>query len=257
VTFLIDIDRTQYSDLYCKPGVQGCNVTEISTKNLPGSEARNGYSEQRQDMVENQLRRRGVKDERVLAAMASVPRHEFVPAREQDLAYSDEPLGIGSGQTISQPYIVASMTAALRLTGTERVLEIGTGSGYQAAVLALVAKEVHSIESRPELAECAAERLQRLGFNNVHVHVGDGTLGLKEFAPFDAVLVAAAAPALPEPLLEQLGEGGRMIVPVGTEDQQQLILVTRHGNEFSSGRRESCRFVPLVGRYGWKAWGLL
>ena len=231
-------------------------MTETNTKNLAGSEARNSYVEERQEMVANQLRRRGVRDERVLAAMASVPRHEFVPPQLRDLAYSDEPLGIGCGQTISQPYIVASMTAALGLTATERALEVGTGSGYQAAVLSLVAKEVHSIEFRPELAKSAAERLQRLEFHNVQVHSGDGTLGLKESAPFDGILVAAAAPALPEPLLEQLREGGRMIVPVGTEDQQQLILVTRHGNEFSPERREACRFVPLVGRYGWKDWEL-
>ena len=183
--------------------------------------------------------------------------HEFVPPQLRDLAYSDEPLGIGGGQTISQPYIVASMTAALALSGSERVLEVGTGSGYQAAVLSLLAKEVYSMESRAELAASAAERLQRLGFHNAHVHFGDGTLGLKEAAPFDAILVAAAAPSVPRPLLEQLADGGRMIVPVGSEEQQHLVLVTRHGTVFSEERHEGCRFVPLVGAHGWKDWNLL
>lgn len=215
------------------------------------------YTEQREAMVETQIRERGVKDERVLQAMATVPRHEFVPPQSRGMAYADEPLAIGAGQTISQPYIVASMTEALQLSGSERVLEIGTGCGYQAAVLSLLSREVYSVECRAELAKSAAERLQRLGFHNVHVHCGDGSLGLKEFAPFDAILVAAAAPSLPEPLLDQLNEGGRMIAPIGTEEHQQLLLVTRHGNDYSSERREPCRFVPLVGRHGWKNWELL
>jgi len=203
-------------------------------------------------MVETQLRKRGVKDEGVLRAMAAVPRHEFVPLQSVSSAYADEPLSIGGGQTISQPYIVAAMTEALQLRGSERVLEIGTGSGYQAAVLSLLTHEVYSVECRPELARSAADRLQRLGYQNAHVHCGDGTLGLKEFAPYDAILVAAAAPSLPDPLLEQLNEGGRMIAPIGTEEHQQLLLLTRHGNNYASERREGCRFVPLLGRYGWK-----
>jgi protein-L-isoaspartate(D-aspartate) O-methyltransferase len=215
------------------------------------------YLELRVAMIETQLRKRGVKDECVLRAMATVPRHEFVPAQSRELAYADEPLAIGGGQTISQPYIVAAMTEALHLCGSERVLEIGTGCGYQAAVLSLLSREVYSIECRPELARTAAERLQRLGYLNVHVHCGDGTLGLKEFAPYDAILVAAAAPALPKPLLEQLSEGGRMIAPVGSEEHQELVLVSRHGHDFTSQYREGCRFVPLVGRYGWKDWELL
>jgi len=215
------------------------------------------YLELRETMVETQLRKRGVKDEGVLRAMAAVPRHEFVPPQSVSLAYADEPLPIGGGQTISQPYIVAAMTEALQLRGSERVLEIGTGSGYQAAVLSLLCQEIYSIECRPELARSAAERLQRLGFHNAHVHCGDGTLGLKEFAPYDAILVAAAAPSLPEPLLEQLNEGGRMIAPIGTEEHQQLLLLTRHGNNYDSERGEGCRFVPLIGRYGWKDWELL
>lgn len=236
-------------------GDTGCRVAEIDTKSAP--QPGNGYAERRVAMVETQIRKRGVKDERVLRAMATVPRHEFVPPPLRELAYADEPLGIGGGQTISQPYIVASMTAALELCGSERVLEIGTGCGYQAAVLALLAREVFSIECRAELAKTAAERLYQLGFPNVHVHCGDGSMGLKEFAPFDGILVAAAAPSFPEPLLEQLGEGGRMIAPIGKEDHQQLLLVTRHGQNYSSERREPCRFVPLVGRHGWKAWELL
>jgi protein-L-isoaspartate(D-aspartate) O-methyltransferase len=232
-------------------------VVENHANNLPAPEAHDPFAEQRHAMVETQLRKRGVKDERVLRAMAQVPRHEFVPPQFRDSAYSDEPLSIGGGQTISQPYIVASMSAALGLTGSEKVLEVGTGSGYQAAVLSLLAKDVYSIEARSQLAQSAAERLQRLGFRNVHVHSGDGTLGLKESAPFDAILVAAAAPAAPQPLLEQLTDGGRMIVPIGSEEQQYLVLFTRHGNDFTSARREGCRFVPLVGRYGWKEWELL
>ncbi len=215
------------------------------------------YLEQRAEMVETQLRKRGINDAAVLRAMTSVPRHEFVPEHSRRSAYADEPLAIGGGQTISQPYIVAAMTAALGLTGSEKVLEIGTGCGYQAAVLSLLSREVYSIEYRPELARTASERLERLGFTNVHVHCGDGTLGLKEFAPYDAVLVAAAAPTLPEPLLEQLHEKtGRMIVPIGGEDQQRLLLVRRHGYEYTSEEHERCRFVPLLGRYGWKEWGI-
>jgi len=236
---------------------RGCRVADINSKTPYEPPPESGYAAERKNMVETQLRKRGIRDERVLEAMSIVPRHEFVPPQLRPAAYADEPLGIGGGQTISQPYIVASMSAALRLSGTEHVLEIGTGSGYQAAVLSLLVREVYTIESRPELAKSALERLQVLGFDNVHVHSGDGTLGLKELAPFDAILVAAAAPALPEPLLEQLREGGRMIVPIGPEEHQHLVLVTRRGQEFLSEQRESCRFVPLRGRHGWKDWELL
>jgi protein-L-isoaspartate(D-aspartate) O-methyltransferase len=229
-------------------------VAEINTTGTQAPEPVDRYTEQREAMIEKQLRRRGVKDERVLQAMATVPRHEFVPSQFRDAAYSDEPLGIGGGQTISQPYIVASMSAALGLSGSEKVLEIGTGSGYQAAILSLLAREVCSVEFRPELAKSAAERLQHLGFHNVHVHCGDGSMGLRELAPFEAILIAAAAPSLPQPLLEQLSDHGRLIAPIGPEEQQTLVLVTRHGNEYVSERREGCRFVPLVGRHGWKDW---
>jgi protein-L-isoaspartate(D-aspartate) O-methyltransferase len=206
----------------------------------------------RRAMIETQLRRRGIHETRVLAAMGAVPRHEFVPPDFRKRAYEDAPLPIGDGQTISQPYIVAAMTVALRLRGYERVLEIGTGCGYQAAVIASLAKEIFTIEYRSELATSAAERLARLGYANVHVHCGDGTLGLPEFAPFDAILVAAAAPAAPAPLLAQLAEGGRMVVPVGSMENQELQLVERVNDEFHTIMLEGCRFVPLVGAHGWK-----
>jgi protein-L-isoaspartate(D-aspartate) O-methyltransferase len=210
------------------------------------------FAAQRREMIEKQLRRRGVNDTRVLAAMSAVPRQEFVPQQFRQKAYEDEPLPIGEGQTISQPYIVAAMTAALRLKGDERVLEIGTGCGYQAAVLSHLAKSVFTIECRSELAASAAERLNRLGYANVHVHCGDGTLGLPEFAPFDAILVAAAAPQVPEPLQSQLAESGRLIVPIGGTEDQELQLITREGNTFCKTVLDGCRFVPLVGYHGWK-----
>ena len=232
-------------------------MTENNAKNWDKTPPEDSYSDSRKSMVEVQIRRRGVADERVLRAMATVPRHEFVPAQSKDEAYSDEPLPIGGGQTISQPYIVAAMTAALHLTGTERVLDIGTGSGYQAAVLSLLSREVFGVECRSDLARSAAELLQRLGFENAHVHCGDGSLGLKEFAPYDAILVAAAAPSFPQPLLEQLGDGGRIIAPIGMEDHQQLMLVTRRGGSYFMEHREPCRFVPLLGQHGWKNWTIL
>lgn len=209
------------------------------------------YAAARNAMVEEQIRRRGIEDDRVLRAMRSVPRERFIPAELAARAYADEPLPIGGGQTISQPYMVAAMTAALQLGGMERVLEIGTGCGYQAAVMAYLAREVHTVEFRPELAEAASERLRMLDYFNVTVHVGDGSSGLAEFAPYDAILVAAAAPAVPQPLLHQLAEGGRMIVPVGTEDMQALVYARRSGSEFVIQKREACRFVPLLGRHGW------
>jgi protein-L-isoaspartate(D-aspartate) O-methyltransferase len=210
------------------------------------------YAPQRAEMIEKQLRRRGIEDRQVLAAMLAVPRHEFVPEELRSRAYEDVPLPIGSGQTISQPYIVAAMTSALRLQPTDRVLEIGTGCGFQAAVLSLLAKEVFSIELRPELASAASKKLAQLGYADVHVHCGDGTFGLPEFAPFDAILVAAAAPVVPEPLLAQLAEGGRMIVPVGDADNQELQLIEKHAGAFSTKMMEGCRFVPLLGHHAWQ-----
>src|SRR5947209_3797434 len=182
----------------------------------PGQSERSAeeYLADRRTMVGNQLRRRGIKEPAVLQAMGSVSRHEFVPAEFRYRAYEDVPLPIGEGQTISQPYMVASIAAALRLTDGERVLEVGAGCGYQAAVLAILAKEVFAIEYRSDLAAAAAERLKRLGYTNVHIHCGDGTVGLPEFAPFDAIVISAAPPAAPAPLLAQLSATGRMVVPV-------------------------------------------
>ncbi len=210
------------------------------------------YAAQRVEMIEKQVRRRGVTDPAVLAAMQAVPRHEFVAEEIRSNAYADAPLPIGGGQTISQPYIVAAMTAALHLRASDKVLEIGTGCGYQAAVLACLAKDVFTIERRPELASSACARLARLGYSNAHVHCGDGTLGLPEFAPFDAILVAAAAPAIPRPLLAQLAEGGRMILPLGGVEHQELQLIEKHGDAFPTKMLEGCRFVPLVGYHGWQ-----
>jgi len=217
-----------------------------------GDSNEDAFAAQRAEMLEKQLRRRGVTDSGVLAAMAAVRREEFVPQEFRPRAYEDAPLPIGEGQTISQPYIVAAMTAALHLTGDERVLEIGTGCGYQAAILSHLAKIVFTIESHSELAAAATARLERLGYENIHVHCGDGTLGLPEFAPFDAILVAAAAPAVPEPLRSQLAERGRMILPVGDAENQELRLIERVGNSFQTHTLEPCRFVPLVGCHGWK-----
>lgn len=210
------------------------------------------YAPQRAEMVEKQLRRRGIRNGAVLAVMLAVPRHEFVPLELRARAYEDAPLPIGSGQTISQPYIVAAMTAALRLQPHDRVLEIGTGCGYQAAVVSRLAKEVFTIERQPELASAASEKLSQLGYSNVHVHCGDGTLGLPDFAPFDAILVAAAAPAVPKPLLAQLSEGGRMIIPVGDAENQELHLIEKRDGTFPTRMLEGCRFVPLVGFHGWQ-----
>lgn len=217
-----------------------------------GDSDEDAFAAQRMEMLEKQLRRRGVTDSGVLAAMAAVRREEFVPKEFRPRAYEDAPLPIGEGQTISQPYIVAAMTASLHLTGDERVLEIGTGCGYQAAILSHLAKIVFTIESHSELAAAATARLARLGYENIHVHCGDGTLGLPEFAPFDAILVAAAAPAVPEPLRSQLAERGRMILPVGDAENQELRLIERVGNSFQTHTLEPCRFVPLVGCHGWK-----
>jgi protein-L-isoaspartate(D-aspartate) O-methyltransferase len=214
--------------------------------------ARERFAEDRRQMVENQIRKRGITDEGVLRAMATVPRHEFVPPLWVNQAYRDEPLPIGHGQTISQPYIVAAMVASLALTGSENVLEIGTGCGYQAAVVSLLADQVHSVEILPELAQSAAERLRRLGYSNVHVHAGDGTLGWPASSPYDAILIAAAAPAVPEPLLQQLAESGRLIAPVGEADEQELQLITKREGQWHYKQGGPCRFVPLMGRYGWQ-----
>ena len=203
----------------------------------------------RHQMVRSQIRGRGVTDRRVLAALAGVPRHLFVPATVAYAAYDDGPLPIGLGQTISQPYIVALMTAALAPRRTHRVLEIGTGSGYQAAVLARIVREVHTVERLASLATAAEERLARLGVRNVVFHLGDGSEGWPDAAPFDGILVGAAAPAIPQPLLDQLAVGGRLVVPVGDLGWQTLTVVERNADGLRTRTEGSCRFVPLIGRH--------
>ena len=206
----------------------------------------------RNRMVEEQLRARGIRDERVLSAMRKVPREIFVAPEDAANAYGDSPLPIGAGQTISQPYIVAAMLEKLELRPEDRVLEVGTGTGYEAAILGELAAEVWTMERQPELVDKARETLQRHGYNNVHVVQGDGSRGLPEHAPFNKILVAAAAPRVPEPLIEQLADGGKMILPVGTRTEQQLQLVRKAGNKATITKEDLCRFVPLVGEQGWE-----
>ncbi len=203
-------------------------------------------------MVEEQLGSRGIRDPRVLAAMGKVQREEFIATEDIRDAYGDHPLPIGAGQTVSQPYIVAAMVEALELQPADRVLEVGTGTGYQAAILAELAAEVWTIERHEELASKAREILARLGYTNVHVVHGDGSLGLPEQAPFDKILVAAAAPRIPESLVAQLKDNGRLVVPVGTRYEQQLQIVRKDGKEIFVTTHDLCRFVPLVGAEGWK-----
>ncbi len=210
------------------------------------------YLQERKRMVEEQLQRRDIRDARVLQAMLSIPRHLFVPPEHRHLAYVDGPLPIGCGQTISQPYIVALMTQLLRLTGDEKVLEIGTGSGYQAAILGLLAKEVHTIERHADLAVRAERTLRKINITNVHVHIGDGSLGLADASPFQAILVTAAAPQVPKPLLEQLTDGGRMIIPVGGQWGQNLERWTREGSRYLQEVLVPVAFVPLRGEGGWR-----
>jgi protein-L-isoaspartate(D-aspartate) O-methyltransferase len=203
-------------------------------------------------MVDRQIASRGVTSPRVLNALLEVPRHQFVPERQRQYAYQDSPLGIGLGQTISQPYIVAYMTEKLKLTGVERVLEIGTGSGYQAAILAELAEEVHSIERHPQLAEGAARLLAELGYENIQVHTRDGTAGLAEFAPYQAVMVTAAGPDVPQPLLDQLDDGGRLVMPVGSRGGQYLVRIERRGDDLVRENLAPVAFVPLIGEHGWE-----
>jgi protein-L-isoaspartate(D-aspartate) O-methyltransferase len=203
-------------------------------------------------MVKEQLERRGISDVRVLEAMRKVPRHLFVDPALAGRAYEDAPLPIGEGQTISQPYMVAVMTAALCLQGGERVLEIGTGSGYQAAVLAELAGQVYSIERIPALADRAQATLRRLGYDNVTIRVGDGSAGWPEAAPFEAIVVTAGAPSVPPPLVEQLQVGGRLVIPVGSPQAQTLRRVLRKEEGVDQEELVGCIFVRLVGEHGWQ-----
>jgi protein-L-isoaspartate(D-aspartate) O-methyltransferase len=205
----------------------------------------------RADMVQHQLELRGIQDKRVLEVMSRIPRHLFVPYRLRDRAYCDTPLHIGEGQTISQPYMVALMTEMLALTGAENVLEVGTGSGYQTAILAELARFVHSIERVTSLAESARQRLAVLGYTNVQIHIGDGSLGLESQAPFEAILVTAGAPEVPPSLCMQLAEGGKLIVPVGSQTLQRLYLVEKKRGRLSTKESTGCVFVPLIGEAGW------
>lgn len=206
----------------------------------------------RERMVSEQLRRRDIIDPAVLAAFGSVPREEFVDPEAEKWAYEDTPLAIGHGQTISQPYVVAMTVQALALAGNERVLEIGTGSGYAAAILGQLAREVHTVERIEELASSAAERLARLGYRNVHVHHGDGTLGWPPAAPYQAIAVAAGAPRPPPSLLDQLAIGGRIVLPRGDASSQRLVRITRKDEtSFVEDNLGEVRFVPLLGAEGW------
>ena len=210
------------------------------------------YHRARQRMVQRDLRRRGIDDARVLDAMASLPRHVFVPPADRAHAYEDRALPLEVGQTISQPYMVAFMTQALRLHPGDRVLEVGTGSGYQTAVLALLAAEVFTVERIGDLQGAAREVLDDLGIANVRYRIGDGTLGWPEHAPYDRILVTAGAPDVPGPLRAQLSaDGGRIVIPVGEPDLQELLAITRTGNEWTTEPLLGCRFVPLVGDQGW------
>lgn len=208
--------------------------------------------EQRQHMVQTQLVKRGITDKAVLEAMAVVPRHLFIPEAIRDYAYEDRALPIAEGQTISQPFIVALMAESLSLSGQERVLEIGTGSGYAAAVLSLLAIRVYSIERFHDMAEDAHYRFKQLGYHNILVFPGDGTCGLPEYAPYDAISVAAASPWVPLPVRDQMSDGGRMVIPVGERDEQILLRLTRNGTAMHTERFGGVRFVPLVGEHSWK-----
>jgi protein-L-isoaspartate(D-aspartate) O-methyltransferase len=202
--------------------------------------------------IKEQIIDRGVKSRRVIKAFREMPREEFLPKDKQEMAWHDAPVEIGYGSTISQPYLMAKMTELLGLKGTEKVLEIGTGSGYQAAVLSKLAKKVYSIDLVPELAARAKDIVAGLGLKNVIFLSGDGSAGYPEEAPFDAVLVTAGSPKIPQPLIAQLRVGGRMVIPVGDEQSQQLMLVTRRAKDIETRVLEAVRFVPLLGRYAWR-----
>jgi protein-L-isoaspartate(D-aspartate) O-methyltransferase len=218
---------------------------------MPSGWAEDEFAQERRALIA-ELRAQGIHDEQVLAALGRVPRHLFVPPELLSYAYVNQPLPIGCGQTISQPYIVALSTEALALSPTDRVLEIGTGSGYQTAILAELAGEVYTVERLPELSEAARKRLSALGYTNVYFRVGDGTKGWPEKAPFDAILVTAAAPKPPKSLLDQLAEGGRMVIPIGGRTSQDLWLLRKRDGRLERVYLCPCTFVPLIGEEGWR-----
>jgi protein-L-isoaspartate(D-aspartate) O-methyltransferase len=219
---------------------------------MPASEP-DRWEAARQRMVETQIASRGVKDERVLAAMREIPRHLFVPPTYREAAYNDSPLPIGKGQTISQPYIVAVMTELLAVGPGDTVLEIGSGSGYQAAILGRLVKSVITVERIAEVAEMARENIAGLGITNVTVITGDGTIGYPGAAPYDAILITAATPSVPPPLIDQMAEGGRLVAPVGSRDLQELVRLTKREGRTTRELFGGVVFVPLLGEYGWQA----
>ena len=216
------------------------------------TEINHDYRLAREKMVKTQILSRGISDPRVLEAMGKIHRHLFVEEALIGEAYNDHPLPVGYKQTISQPYIVALMTEALELTGKEKTLEIGTGSGYQTAILAELSRTVYTIERIEPLLKKSRMLLESLGYTNIFFKVVDGTLGWEEFAPYDAIIVTAGAPSMPQPLLDQVAEGGRLVIPIGNRHGQDLIKVTRAKNAFKEDNLGACRFVDLIGAYGWK-----
>lgn len=210
------------------------------------------FTRARYEMVAAQIESRGISNKRLLDVMRKIPREKFVSQNQRISAYEDHPIPIGEEQTISQPYIVALMTELLELKGEERVLEIGTGSGYQTAILADLSKEVYSIERHENLLTKAGRVLTELGYRNVHLFVDDGSMGLKEFAPYDRIIVTAAAPEIPSSLTEQLSDSGIMVIPIGSVYSQDLNVVTKKSGEISIAKKGGCVFVPLVGKYGWQ-----
>jgi protein-L-isoaspartate(D-aspartate) O-methyltransferase len=221
---------------------------------MNGGTGTDRFSLDRERMVAEQLQKKGITDFKVLQAMREVPRHLFVDKALAPRAYGDHPLPIGNGQTISQPYMVALMTQCLGLQGGEKVLEIGTGSGYQAAILAQIARNVFTVERHAALAMKARRVWEGLGLHNIAMRIGDGTIGWSTFAPFDAIVVTAGSPEIPQPLMDQIEpEGGRLVIPVGASDFQQLKVITRRGTGFDARDDVGCTFVPLVGRHGWQS----
>jgi len=211
------------------------------------------YTDERLDMVNIQLAHRGISDKRVLDAVSKVPRHIFVPSEVVSIAYTDQPLSIGETQTISQPYMVALMSECLRLKGGERILELGTGSGYQTAILAELGSFVYTIERISTLSVRAQRELKHLGYENIKFKVGDGTLGWSDNAPYDGIMVTAGAPRVSQVLIDQLAEGGRIVVPVGNSFSQELVVVSKTNKKIKTENICGCMFVPLIGKYGWNS----